>query len=79
MAVYQASGDGRSIQISKGFNDDIACLMLVCAMDFLRRHFASAGNLTVKIISMGGAQGRNTSPHLRKGSGPSAVGMHYAA
>ena len=60
-------------------DDDLAGILLVILVDFLRRQLPRAGDRAVKVIGVGGAEGGQVAPRLGKGYRVGRVGVHDAA
>ena len=60
-------------------DDDLAGVLLVILVDFLRRQLPRAGDRAVKVIGVGGAEGGQVAPRLGKGYRVGRVGVHDAA
>ena len=55
VAVDQDSGNGHGIDALEGLDDDIAGLQLILAADLLGGHLPGAGDLTIEVVTLGGA------------------------
>ena len=60
-------------------DDDLAGVLLVILVDFLRRQLPRAGDRAVKVIGVGGTEGGQVAPRLSKGYRVGRVGVHDAA
>ena len=75
VGIDQHRRDRCGIFPCKCLNDDLACLLLVLAPDFLVRHGTGAGHRAVEVVALGRAHGRDLLPSLCKRSRPAGVGM----
>ena len=65
--------------LCKRLDDDLAGVLLVVLVDFLRRQLPRAGHRAVKVVSMGRAKGGQVAPRLGKGHRVGGMGVYDAA
>ena len=79
VTVNKNRGNGIRIFPLEGFLDYQPCFPFVLAFDLGFRHYSSAGDLTIEIITVGCAKCYDGVTCLSKAGCPAAVSMHDAA
>ncbi len=78
MRMNQYRRDLRRIQTAlfKGFNNHLAGLILVLAVNLLNGHQSGTGDRAIEIVGVGGAPGGQIEPGLRPDRRMAGMGMH---